>query len=104
MKQELLESLRNIVVQLADSEVSNFSWKAKQRSDVTAGDIIATYNKEIKVLNRTQYKNKKVVAPIDGVIFIFRDKNVNYGVISNKIDSKDSIKEWIKSKTKKSIK
>ena len=104
MKQELLESLRNIVVQLADSEVSSFSWKAKQRSDVTAGDIIATYNKEIKVLNRTQYKNKKVVAPIDGVIFIFRDKNVNYGVISNKIDSKDSIKEWIKSKTKKSIK
>lgn len=47
---------------------------------------------------------KKVVAPIDGVIFIFRDKNVNYGVISDKIDSKDSIKKWIKSKTKKSIK
>lgn len=107
MKQEVLESLRKIVVQLADSEVSNFSWKAKQRSDVTAGDIIATYNKETKggfSLYGTQYKNKKVVAPIDGVIFIFRDKNVNYGVISNKIDSKDSIKEWIKSKTKKSIK
>lgn len=99
VKQEILISLRNIVVQLPDSEVRDFRWKVKQMADVIAGDIVATYKKETQVRgssNNTHYVNKRVVAPVNGVIYIFRDSNVNYGVISKKGDNKEAIKYWIK--------
>ena len=79
---------------MPDSEVYNFKWKAKQKQRVNAGDVIAIYTKKTKENGR--YITKEVTAPVDGVLFQFRDNNTNYGVIAHESDNKDSIKAWIK--------
>lgn len=95
-----LKVLRNVAVEMPDSETYNFKWKAKQKQSVKAGDVIATYKKE-KKRNRgsfyaMEYITKELTAPVDGVLFQFRDNNTNYGVIAHESDNKDSIKAWVK--------
>ncbi len=95
----LLSSLREIVVEMRDSNLychdkSSFKWKVKQQDFVKAGDIIAEY--------KVSYKEKKYIkAKSSGMIFQFRDKKTYYGVISYEADNKDRIKSWVQSMRKK---
>lgn len=95
MNNEIMEKTlllqRKIVAKVPDSKSVNFKWKVKQKSEVEKGDLIATYNRN------SSYSRSvvKITAPYSGTIFQFRDKCINYGVISYNIDNKDSIKEWV---------
>lgn len=96
-----MKILRNVAVEMPDSEVYNFKWKAKQKQRVNAGDVIATWRKEKTGRGNafTRYAEgatNEITAPVDGVLFQFRDNNTNYGVIAHESDNKDSIKAWIK--------
>lgn len=95
MNNEIMEKTlllqRKIIAKVPDSKSVNFKWKVKQKSEVEKGDLIATYNRN------SSYSRSvvKITAPYSGTIFQFRDKCINYGVISYNIDNKDSIKEWV---------
>lgn len=95
MNNEIMEKTlllqRKIVAKVPDSKSINFKWKVKQKSEVEKGDLIATYKRN------SSYNGSvvKITAPYSGTIFQFRDKCINYGVISYNIDNKDSIKEWV---------
>ena len=96
-----IKSLRQIVVELADSEVKNFKWKVKQRQEIKKNDVIATYSRATKRRGfsyRTNYVTEEIVAPANGTIFQFRDKCVNFGVLAHENDNKDSIKAWVKAR------
>jgi len=75
---------RKIVVEQVDDWKMHFRWKAKQGDIVEKGDVIAT------VLNNP------IKANSSGKMFQFRDNCIYYGVIANELDSKDSIKSWVK--------
>lgn len=103
-----IKSLRQIVVELADSEVKNFKWKVKnfkwkvkQGQEIRKDDVIATYSRARKkrgFLYTPNYVTEEIVAPANGTIFQFRDKCVNFGVLAHENDNKDSIKAWVKAR------
>lgn len=87
---DAIQRQREIVVQKPD----DLRWNVKQGQEVKKGDFIAFYNK-----SGTYFFGKegeKIKAPSSGVLFRFRDNNINYGVISVKMDDKDAIKTWVK--------
>lgn len=85
---------RKIAVSLPDLNTYDFKWKVKQYDKVKKGDIIASYQKS-KWTNKSSVTIK---APCSGTVFIFRNNNTNYAVISSERDNKDSIKAWVKKK------
>lgn len=94
-----IRSMRQIVVELADSDVQSFKWKVKQHQEVQEGDLIATYERPTRKRGYflpTNYVEKEIRTPIEGTIYQFRDSCINYGVIAHKDDNKDSIKAWVK--------
>lgn len=95
MIEEVIKSMRTIVVKVHSEDAISFKWKYKQHEQVTRGVVVATYQEQRK---RKGYSvTKEIISPADGTLFQFRDNNVIYGVISHESDSKDSIKQWIKS-------
>lgn len=89
---------REIVIELSDDDVQNFKWKVKQMQKVEKGDVIATYRKAEKRTGFSfsiNYFTEEIQAPLNGTIFEFRDRGINYGVIAHENDNKDSIKAWV---------
>lgn len=93
----ILQDQRTIVVEVPDVKCSDFKWKIKQFAQVNQGDIVATYHPPIRFM-MSKEKITKVIAPCDGTMFLFRNNNTNYGVISHETDSKDRIKAWVSQK------
>lgn len=100
--EERFKKLRRIIVELEDSKVRNFKWKVQQGQEVKKNMVIATYNKS--EINKfwggytSRNEDEKILSPSSGNIFQFRYNCINYGVLSHKSDSKDSIKAWVKSR------
>lgn len=94
-------SQRKIVVELSDTEVTDFKWKVKQEEMVEKGKLIATYKTKARSRGysfSTQYKTVEVTSSDQGTLFQFRDNCTYYGVISHESDNKDSIKAWVKAR------
>ena len=97
----ILQAQRSIVVEVPDTDCSDFKWKVKQSAQVKEGDVIATYNSPIhsalksRADKKAKVKKTEVIAPCGGTVFQFRDSNTNYGVISHETDNKDKIKAWV---------
>lgn len=83
LAQKIKIGTRIIVVKVS-TKIDGFKWKVKQGAVVKEGELLVTY------------KNKKIYAPTDGVIYQFREANTHYGVISVEDDTKDAIKGWIR--------
>lgn len=83
LTQKVKTATRIIAVKVS-TEIDGFKWKVKQGVLVKEGELLATY------------KNKKNYAPVDGMIYQFREAGIHYGVISVEDDTKDGIKEWIR--------
>ena len=69
-------SQRKIVVELSDTEVTDFKWKVKQEEMVEKGKLIATYKTKARSRGysfSTQYKTVEVTSSDQGTIFQFRD-------------------------------
>ena len=96
-----VRSVRMVAVMVDDASSYDFKWKVKQRSQVKAGDVIATTvtvsfgdGGGVIRLPRT-IRTDEIKATSDGILFQFRKDNVNYGVISHESDNLDSIKAWV---------
>lgn len=105
IKSEILEigikSLREIIVEIPDSEARDFKWKVKQEQAVNKGDVVAIYGKVDHTRGyflKTNYVTEEIKSPSTGTIYQFRDKCINYGVIAHETDNKDSIKAWVKAR------
>ena len=94
--ENILILFRKIVLKVSDETYRGFKWKVKQQSFVKKGDVIAVYRAHSWSSPVTTIK-----APAEGVLFQFRNNYINYGVIANENDNKDSIKAWIKKGTGK---
>lgn len=87
---------RTIAVEVPDSDINGnsipFKWKVAQGSYVKKGEAVAVYKEAGGYL--TPGKKVEIKAKCSGTLYQFRDKCVNYGVISDASDNKDSIKAW----------
>lgn len=98
--------LRVIAVQFHDADIRSFKWKAKQLQKVKKDDVIALYQEKIDINKDYSFilgkhsaaDDKKLIAPVDGTLFQFRDNNTFYGVIAYKGDNKEAIKTWVKTR------
>lgn len=103
---EALQDRRDLVVAVSDADCAEFSWSVGNLEQIKTGDIIAVYLGKDSVNSRrrnafTRYAAyERLSAPSSGTLFQFRDKNTNYGVISNASDDKASIKAWVRAKRK----
>lgn len=94
--ENILILFRKIVVKAPDETYRGFKWRVKQQSCVKKGDVIASYRADSWYGPVTTIK-----APAEGMLFQFRNNYINYGVIANENDNKDSIKAWVKKGTGK---
>lgn len=104
--EEILYNIRDICVEVSDNDLfrhdSNyFRWIVKQGEYVKEGQLIATWIPPFEHHSgfsiSLEKENHKILiyATSSGILFQFRNKCTNYGVISDRKDDKDSIKAWV---------
>ncbi|MCD8109570.1 MAG: hypothetical protein LUE14_05665, partial [Clostridiales bacterium] len=96
---DYIVSMRKIIVKISDEEAPDFKWKVKQRQEVKRRELVAVYTYKEKEKQAFAYKPRGIVqtevrTTVSGTIFCFRDKCINYGVVSHHADNKDSVKSW----------
>lgn len=98
MVEDFTEAFRVITVEHIHEPSYNFKWKIPQGSTVKTGDLVAEAIPGYGVF--ASKKTKKYYAKADGSIYQFVLNKTDYGVISTSKDNKDSIKAWVKNKSK----
>lgn len=99
MVQFSIKSLRTIVVELPENEISHIIWNVKKMQMVEKGEVIATYKPYRRDMAfRMLPTAQEIIAPFSGIIYQFKYKHTYYGVIGHEKDDMDSIKEWIKTR------
>lgn len=106
---DIIKSLRAIVVNVPDSGELDFEWCVKQHEKVKRGDVIAKTKKREPKRSlwcissmagstekpiSTEYLEIK--APVSGTIFQFKVDDTNYGAISSCCDNGNLIREHFK--------
>lgn len=81
---------RSLVWQINREKIKKFNVQHVQGDIVKNGDTLVSYIDSEK-------KKVELVSSVEGFLYFFSINNVEYGVVSDDSDNKDSIKTWINS-------
>lgn len=81
---------RNLAVKVNWENVADFYWERSTGEKIKVNDVLAYY------YTLDDCREHEIRATVSGRIFVFRNKNTYYGVISDENDNLDAIMKWVK--------
>ena len=93
--EKVLESLRDVAVEVRDEDCTDFVWKVGKLCEVKKGDVLAVCRMKVKTRQSTlRYTYKELRATSSGILFRFWHQRTRYGVIAHGSDDLESVKVW----------